>query len=111
MAPAPLATPRATLVSDKLRALATELAQKMVERVRVGTNELGNSEFQIDLRSEVLAGLQIRVSCGKGRRISASFSSADVEVLKQLKAEAEGLRKALTARGLTLDEIKIEERR
>jgi flagellar hook-length control protein FliK len=102
-----VAKPRETSPSDRLRALAAELAQRIVERVRVGTNAAGKAEFQIDLRSDVLAGLSIKIS-GSAGRIRATFQTRDKEVKKLLETNAETLKKALTARGLTLEEMKIE---
>lgn len=108
MAPVPVAKPKDVAGSDRLRKLASEIAQKIVERVRVGTNAAGQAEFQIDLRSNVLAGLSVKVS-GAGGRIQAVFSGRDREVLKLLREQAESLRSALGSRGLTLEEFRVEE--
>lgn len=107
MAPVPVAKARDTATSDRIRRVAQEIAQKIVENVRVGTNAKGQAEFQIDLRSNVLSGLSIKLSGGNGK-ISASFSGSDKEVLKMLEENREGLSKALSGRGLTLTELKIE---
>lgn len=109
MAPVPVAQPKENRGSEKLRALANEIAQKIVERVRVGTNAAGAAEFQIDLRSNVLKGLSIKVSGGNGK-IRAVFSGGDKDVLKLLQENAEGLKQALGGRGLSLEEFRIEER-
>lgn len=109
MAPVPVAQPRDMGASERLRQLANEIAQKIVERVRVGTNAAGQSEFQIDLRSNVLKGLSIKLSGGNGR-IKATFSGNDREVLKLLRDQGENLKTALRGRGLTLEEFKVEER-
>lgn len=109
MAPVPVARPRETATSDRLRTLANEIAQKIVERVRVGTNAVGNAEFQIDLRSNVLSGLSIKVSSRNGR-IDASFSGSNREVLALLEQNAESLRKTLSGRGLTLGDLSFKER-
>jgi len=109
MAPVPVAQRRDTSAADRLRALATEIAQKIVERARVGTNASGQAEFQMDLRSNVLSGLSIKVSGGNGK-IKAVFSGNDREVMKLLRQNSDGLKKALEGRGLTLEEFKIEER-
>ncbi|MBX5483683.1 MAG: flagellar hook-length control protein FliK [Myxococcaceae bacterium] len=109
MAPVPVAKARETPASDRLRQIANEIAQKIVERVRVGTNAAGAAEFQIDLRSNVLSGLSIKVSGGKGR-IRLVFSGADKEVLKALGEGAESLKQALGGRGLSVEELRIEER-
>lgn len=109
MAPVPVAQPKTTGASERLRALANEIAQKIVERVRVGTNAAGNAEFQIDLRGDVLSGLSIKISARNGK-ISATFSGGDREVLKMLEQQSEGLKSALGKRGLTLEGLKFEAR-
>ncbi len=107
MAPVPVAQKRDMAGSDRLRRIATEIAQKIVERVRVGKNALGRAEFQIDLRSDVLSGLKVKVS-SSGGKIQAVFSGRDREVLKMLEEQADALKAALSGRGLTLEELKIE---
>lgn len=109
MAPTPVARPRETSNSDRLRAIATEIAQKIVERVRVGTNKAGASEFQIDLRGNVLGGLSIKISARNGK-INAAFQGADREIMKLLEANTEQLRTTLTGRGLTLGDVSFEDR-
>jgi len=109
MAPVPVAQPKSTAGSERLRALANEIAQKIVERVRVGTNALGNAEFQIDLRGDVLSGLSIKLTAKNGK-IQAVFSGKDREVLKMLEEQREGLKSALAGRGLTLEDMRVEAR-
>jgi len=107
MEPAPLVRPKAGGDSDRLRRLASEIAQKIVERIRVGTNKAGIAEFQIDLRSEVLSGLSLRVSASGGK-INVVFSSADRNSLKTIEEQSGALRNALDVRGLTLTDLKLE---
>jgi hypothetical protein len=107
MAPVPVAKKNETQSSDRLRRMATEIAQKIVERVRVGTNSAGHAEFQIDLKGEILNGLKMKVSAKNGR-ISAVFQGSDKDVLKMLSEQSEALKVALTGRGLTLDQFKVE---
>lgn len=107
MAPVPVAKPKDTAGSERLRAMANEIAQKIVERVRVGTNAAGNAEFQIDLRGDVLNGLSIKVSAKNGK-ISAVFSGNDRDTLKLLEEQSEGLRSALGGRGLALETLRFE---
>ncbi|HEX8704840.1 MAG TPA: flagellar hook-length control protein FliK [Myxococcaceae bacterium] len=109
MAPVPVAKPKPNTGSERLRAIANEIAQKIVERVRVGTNGAGAAEFQIDLRSDVLKGLSIKLSAKNGK-ISAVFSGSDREVLKMIEEQSEGLKSALTSRGLKLEDLKFEAR-
>jgi len=107
MEPAPVVRPKSTGDSERLRRLASEIAQKIVERVRVGTNKAGNAEFQIDLRSDVLAGLSLKVS-SSGGKISVVFSGSDKNALKTVEEQSEALRNALDVRGLTLTDFKLE---
>lgn len=109
MAPVPVAKPKPTAGSDRLRAIANEIAQKIVERVRVGTNAAGHAEFQIDLRNDVLSGLSIKISARNGK-IQATFAGSDRQVLKMLEEQREGLKSALGSRGLTLEDLKFEAR-
>ncbi|RKG58707.1 flagellar hook-length control protein FliK [Corallococcus sp. AB011P] len=107
MAPVPVAKPKDTAGSERLRAMANEIAQKIVERVRVGTNAAGNAEFQIELRGDVLNGLSIKVSAKNGK-ISAVFSGNDRGTLKMLEEQSDGLRSALGGRGLALENLRFE---
>jgi len=107
MEPAPIVRPKSTGDSERLRRIASEIAQKIVERVRVGTNKAGNAEFQIDLRSDVLSGLSLRVSASAGK-IDVVFSGSDRNSLKTVEEQSEALRTALDVRGLTLSNIKFE---
>ncbi|PTL80509.1 flagellar hook-length control protein FliK [Vitiosangium sp. GDMCC 1.1324] len=107
MAPVPVAQPKPSSGSERLRAIANEIAQKIVERVRVGTNAAGNAEFQIDLRNDVLSGLSIKLTAKNGK-IQAVFSGSNREVLKMLEEQRDGLKNALAGRGLTLEELRVE---
>ena len=109
MAPVAIAKPKEATGSDRLRKVANELAQKIVERVRIGTNSAGKVEFQIDLRSDVLSGLQVKVSSHNGK-IRATFSGTNKDVLKLVEEQGEALKGALAARGLTLEDFKVERR-
>ena len=107
LAPPPLARPKDDARTEKLRKLANEIAQKIVEKARVGRNALGQAEFQLDLRSNVLSGLQINVSASGGR-ISALFKGSDRKVLAMLRENADSLKASLQSRGLTLENLRIE---
>lgn len=107
MAPVPVAQKRDLAGSDRLRRIATEIAQRIVERVRVGTNATGQSEFQIDLRGDVLKGLSLKVSASGGK-IRAVFSGRDKDVLKLIEEHGDALKEALEKRGLKLDEFRVE---
>ena len=107
LAPVPVARPKEASGSERLRKIAAELAQKIVERVRLGTNALGRVEFQIDFKSDVLAGLSVSVSAHQGK-IKAIFRGHDRDVLKMIEGQGETLKSVLGARGLQLEEFKTE---
>ncbi len=109
MAPVPVAKQKDVGGSERLRKVANEIAQKIVERVRVGTNAAGKVEMQIDLRSDVLSGLSVKVSSHQGK-IKAVFSGSDKDVLKAIEEQGEALKEALAKRGLTLEDFKVEAR-
>lgn len=109
MAPVPVAKQKDVSGSERLRKVANELAQKIVERVRVGTNAAGKIEFQIDLRSDVLKGLSVKVSSHNGK-IKAVFQGSDKDVLKMIEEQKEALTQALSSRGLSLEDFKVEGR-
>jgi hypothetical protein len=108
MAPPPLARPKDVQKASPLRAFAQEIADRIVKHVHVGTNKMGLPEFQIELKSEVLKGLKVKVA-GRHGRIRASFSSQDLAVIKQLRGGITQLREALTARGLKVDALDVIE--
>jgi hypothetical protein len=107
MAPVPVAQKSNVGSSDRLRRIANEIAQKIVERVRVGKNAAGAAEFQIDLRSNVLSGLSIKVQSQQGK-ISMVFSGSDKDTLKYIEEQVEGLKESLSSRGLKLSDLKFE---
>lgn len=109
MAPVSVARQKDVSGSERLRKVANELAQKIVERVRIGTNSMGRVEFQVDLRGDVLAGLSVKVSAHNGK-IKAVFQGSDKDVLKMIEEQGEALKSALSARGLSLEDLKIEAR-
>jgi hypothetical protein len=109
MAPMSVSKPKEATGSERLRKVANELAQKIVEKVRIGTNAMGKTEFQIDLKGDVLSGLSVKVSAKNGK-ISAVFSGSDKDVLKLIEEQGEALKAALGARGLTLEDFKTESR-
>jgi hypothetical protein len=108
-APVPVAKTKEASGSERLRKVANELAQKIVEKVRIGTNAAGKTEFQIDLKGDVLAGLSVKVSAKNGK-ISAVFSGSNKDILKMIEEQGEALKAALGARGLTLEDFKTEDR-
>ncbi|MFN7134132.1 MAG: flagellar hook-length control protein FliK, partial [Myxococcales bacterium] len=109
MAPPPVARPKDGPGASRLKAVTKEIVEKIVSRVLVGQNAKGMAEFRIDLKSDVLKGLTIKVSGGRGGKIRAVFSGTDREALQALKQTSGELVKALASRGLSLEELEFEE--
>ncbi len=109
MAPPPVARPKDGPGAAGLRAMTKEIVDKIVSRVLVGHNDQGVPEFRIDLKSDVLKGLSIKVSGGRGGKIRAVFSGTDREALKALEKSSSELVKALAAKGLSLEAIEFEQ--
>ncbi|MFO0593856.1 MAG: flagellar hook-length control protein FliK [Myxococcaceae bacterium] len=109
MAPVPVSKTKEASGSERLRKVANEVAQKIVDKVRIGTNAAGKTEFQIDLKGDVLSGLSVKVSAHNGK-IKAVFQGSDKDVLKMIEEQGEALKAALGARGLSLEDFKIEAR-
>ncbi len=108
MALPPLARPKGE-PGARLSGATREIVDKIVSRVLIGTNERGVPEFRLELKSSVLKGLLIRVSGGRGGRIRAVFSGGDREVLASLRQTSQELKDALASRGLTLEELVIDD--
>jgi hypothetical protein len=108
MAPPPVAVPKEDPGLARMRAVAQEIISRIVESVRVGANADGLPEFQIELRSSILAGLHIKVASNRGR-IRATFLAKDRAVLRALRAGARDLEAALVARGLPVEALEFEE--
>ena len=70
-------------------------SQKIVQSARVGVNRMGLPEMQIELKSEVLHGLKVKVS-GRHGRVRAQFISSDRQVLEQLRSGMVDFRETLS---------------
>ena len=70
------------------------------------TNAAGKTEFQVDLKDNVLSGLTIKVS-SSGGKIKAVFSGKDPKVLKLVGEQAEQLKKALAGRDYIMGDFSV----
>lgn len=101
MAPMPVVQAKEVSQSERLRVLANELAQKIVQQMRTGWNKKGEAMITLELNQDVLKGLSIRLTQKDGQ-IHAKFMSGDREVLKMLRENAPGLEKAMSQHKLSL---------
>ena len=63
----------------------------------------------ITIFGNVLSGMSVKVSAKNGK-ITAVFSGSDKDVLKMVEEQGEALGKALEARGLKLEDFRVEAR-
>ncbi len=82
------------------------LVDEIVSKMRVGINRAGNSEVQIDLKSNVLEGLKIVLTLTKNG-VVASFEAANTRVLDGIKEHLEELVKGLEGKGLKVSDVKV----
>jgi flagellar hook-length control protein FliK len=87
-------------------AVRAEMIEQIVQEVRLGINETGAAEFQFDLKSEVLAGLKLKISTQDGQ-ISATFIAENVHIKDTLDQSAPELIQALQDRGLAVANVQV----
>lgn len=90
----------------KPREIPKELLDKLVEEVRVGVNEVGQSEFQIDLKEGVLQGMTLKVTADNGK-VSCNFMGGDSSAKNFIESSEGSLSRALESKGLMLDSLKV----
>lgn len=98
------AGPRAELVEA-----AQAIADRVVQAVSLQADPAGRLEFVLDLRPEVLGGLEVRVRMEAGR-VHALFAAQQPEVRAVIEAQVGVLRQALERRGLQVGDIEVADR-
>ncbi|MFC1610690.1 hypothetical protein ACFL6C_07020 [Myxococcota bacterium] len=106
-APSPHATATQQAQTAQAGHIPPEVIQQIVERVLVGVNKEGLNEFHIEFKENVLAGSSLRLTAKDGK-ISAKFSTHDVNVKRLLKASEGPLARAFGHKGLTLERFEVE---
>jgi hypothetical protein len=97
--------PEEVAPSSMLR-LPPEVIQKIVERVMVGVNTEGLNEFHIQFHEHVLSGSSLSVTAKDGK-ITARFTTDDVNVKRLLKASEGELSRVFHQKGLYLDRLEV----
>ena len=82
------------------------LIASLVKACGVKVDPKGLTEFQIDLRDDVLGGSSVKVSAN-GRRISATVVSSDANIRRLFKASEGDLARAFDAAGLSLEKFAV----
>lgn len=96
--PAPTAQPQGAQAPT----LSPAILQQIASHVLVGVNEKGLSQFTVELKGHVLSGTRIEITAD-GRNISARFSTTDKNTERLLKASEGELARALSSKGLNLE--------
>ena len=86
--------------------IPAEVINQIVERVLVGVNKQGLSEFHIELKGNLLAGSSIHITAKDGR-ISARFDTPDANVRRLVKASEGELARAFERKGLKLERLEV----
>lgn len=94
------------LVKAPSRPKTDDLLQRMGQSVFVGQQIEGACEFWIELKEEILGGLQIRISLAKGR-VSASLLVLSEETEALISQKLPQLKQQLRLRGMAIDTIEV----
>jgi len=87
-----------------------DLMNKVVESVRVGQNREGMTEVQLDLKATMYDGMSVKVSGGKGEGVTATLIVDQIAAKNSLEREIGELAQRLEARGVQVNEIRVEVR-
>ncbi|MFH1810898.1 MAG: hypothetical protein ABIJ09_19310 [Pseudomonadota bacterium] len=90
----------------KPQEIPQEILDKLVEEVRVGVNENGQSEFQIDLKDGVLQGMSLKVTAENGK-VNCQFIGGDNSAKNFIESSQGALARALEGKGLSLDRLSV----
>lgn len=98
--------PTALLPASLPRRDTDELLSMMGQQVLLGPQVQGAFEFWIELKQEILGGLQIRISLAKGR-ISATLLVHSAETEQTIVQKLPLLQQQLRLRGMSVDKIEV----
>lgn len=90
-------------------ALPETALREIVEKVFVGKNIKGLSEFHIEFKGSHLEGLRVQISTENDGTVRARFSTDDVNMNRLLKSSEGQLARAFDARGLRVA-LEVESR-
>lgn len=100
-----LSTQTAEVQNKHAVTLPPEL-QQVVREISVVVNSAGNQEVHIELNSNVLKGLHIRIDRHEGA-LAIQFQSASEQVMNLLSKNVDALSQALADRGVNVTDIRI----
>jgi len=80
--------------------------QAIVDKVMVGLNKEGLSEFHIQFKDNVLAGSGLKISAKNGQ-VSAAFTTTNANVKRLLLASEGELARAFGSKGMSLARLEV----
>jgi transcriptional regulator NrdR family protein len=91
--------------SDRAQ-MSQEVINRIIQYVKVGINTKGEKEIQMELHERIFRGLKLRVISKEGK-VEVRFASSDQKGREILEKNKDGLEKALSEKGIEVDEIII----
>lgn len=86
--------------------LTQQVLNKIVQYVRIGINQKGEKEIQIDLHERIFRGLKLRV-IARGGKVGVHLNTGDSKGREVLEKNADAIRSALEKKGIDVDEILV----
>lgn len=83
-----------------------QVLNKIVQYVRIGINRKGEKEMQIDLHEKIFRGLKLRV-LARGGKVAVHFRTSDTKGREVFEKSKDAIRRALTKKGIDVDEIVV----
>lgn len=86
--------------------LPPDVLQSIVDKVFVGMNKAGLSEFHIQFKDDVLAGSSLKVSAKDGK-VSATFTTTNANVKRLIESSEGELARAFGNKGMSLERLEV----
>lgn len=97
-----------TVIQVQGNRVPTAMLDKMVEHCRVGVNAAGATEFQMELKGDVLGGLKMRLSMEDGG-LKAIFVAENADVRKFIDGNLQDLKRALEDKGIQIKDLEARD--
>jgi hypothetical protein len=86
--------------------LPADVLQSIVDKVFVGMNKEGLSEFHIQFKDNVLAGSSLKISAKNGK-VSATFTTTNANVKRLIQSSEGDLARAFDGKGMSLERLEV----
>lgn len=88
------------------KSLPQEILNQIIRHIRIGLNEKGKKELELDLHQNVFKGLRLRLWANHGK-VNVHFLTADGGVRELFSREKSSIQRALESKGIAVEEIKV----